>query len=78
MTRRSNSAASLNWKKNSQLTISSNTISKEVLYRSTFSLKGKGTAIDAYEISPNNINGDHIIRFLNEYAGKRIRWKIPI
>jgi len=47
-------------------------VSRDETYRSSFSLKGKGSAIEAYEIFPNEINGDHLIRYLSENAGSRI------
>lgn len=44
----------------------------EEMYRSSFSLKGKGSAVEAYEVFPDEINGDHIIRIVEKFAVKRI------
>ncbi len=55
---------------------SNNPLLKEVLYRSTFSLKGKGTAIEAYEVFPDEINGDFILRVLQNCTRRQIYLKI--
>ena len=44
----------------------------EETYRSSFSLKRKGSAIEAYELFPEEIIGDRVIRILEEFAGTRI------
>jgi class 3 adenylate cyclase len=52
--------------------ITKSSLTVESQYRSTFSLKGKGTAVDAFEMKPEDINGDYIINFLKDHANTRI------
>jgi hypothetical protein len=45
----------------------------EERYRSSFSLKGKGSAVEAYEVFENEINGDGMLMQLNDLAGPKLR-----
>jgi class 3 adenylate cyclase len=41
-------------------------------YRSAFSLKGKGSVVEAYEVFLDEINGDYLIRKLEKLTSKKL------
>jgi len=45
-------------------------------YRSAFALKGKGSAVEAYEVFPDEVNGDRLIRRIASLGGKTLADKI--
>lgn len=44
----------------------------EEQYRSSFTLKGKGSAVEAYEVFPDEVNGDNVLRTLEKLIGTRL------
>jgi hypothetical protein len=48
----------------------------EERFRSSFSLKGKGSAVEAYEIFPREINGDSIITRIGDLGASKLSGKV--
>jgi class 3 adenylate cyclase len=46
--------------------------SLEEHYRSAFALKGKGSVVEAYEVFPDEINGDNLILRLTELTSRKL------
>jgi hypothetical protein len=56
--------------------LGSNNATWEERYRSAFALKGTGSAVEAYEVFPDEVNGDRLIRKVSDFAGRRLADKI--